>query len=373
MKNSKTIILPSAHYEADCLRGLISPDSAQLATLKYLDGLCKKLEEDKRNRKKSIWCSLFFRKKQYWNSERGLYLWGGVGRGKSYLMKNFYSSITHTSKKRLHFHEFMQSVHNELAGCSEHLDPLSVVADKWASKVRVICLDEFQVSDITDAMLLARLLENLFLKGVTIVATSNDSPDSLYSQGLQRERFLPAIELIKKYSFVLEMKGDTDYRLRTLESAAVYYLKQQSSSMKAFSKLFEAMASGQLESEKEIFISGRRMEVKGLAGGQIWLDFEQLCVENRSSKDYIKLGNLYHTIFLENVPILLQEDDDSARRFINLIDELYDRQVNLVVLAAALPDELYKGKRLAKAFLRTSSRLMEMKSKEYLAKPHVSS
>ena len=373
MKNCKKIILPSAHYEADCLRGSISQDSAQLATLKYLDRLCEKLEEDKRDRKKSIWPSLFFRKKQYWHPEKGLYLWGGVGRGKSYIMKIFYNSLTRTSKKRLHFHEFMQGVHSGLADCSEHLDPLSVVADKWASEVRVICLDEFQVSDITDAMLLARLLENLFLKGVTIVATSNDSPDSLYSQGLQRERFLPAIELIKNYSSVMEMGGNTDFRLRAMESAAVYYLKQQPSSLKAFSELFEAMAVGQLESEKEVFISGRRVEVKGLAGGQIWLDFEQLCVKSRSSKDYIQLGNLYHTIFLEDIPILLQEDDDAARRFINLIDELYDRQVNLVVLAAALPGELYKGKRLAKPFLRTSSRLMEMKSKEYLAKPHVSS
>jgi len=372
MQNFKTMILPSAHYESDCSRGLVSRDSAQLATLKYLDGLCKKLEGDKYSRKKNIWPYLFFRKKQYWHPERGLYLWGGVGRGKSYLMKIFFSSLSYTSKKRLHFHEFMQNIHNELADCPEHLDPLSMVADKWASEVRVICLDEFQVSDITDAMLLARLLENLFRKGVVIVATSNDSPDSLYSQGLQRERFLPAIELIKNHSIVVEMEGDTDYRLRTLESAAVYYLKQQSSK-KAFFELFEAMAGGQLESEKEIFISGRKVEIKGLAGGQIWLDFEQLCAMNRSSKDYIQIGNLYHTIFLENVPVLRPEDDDAARRFINLIDELYDRQVNLVVLAAALPSELYKGRRLAKPFLRTSSRLMEMKSKEYLAKPHVSS
>ena len=372
MKNAKTIILPSAHYEFDCSRGLISQDSAQLPTLRCLDRLCKKLEEDECIRKKSIWRSLFSRKKQYWRPERGLYLWGGVGRGKSYLMKVFYNSLIYTSKKRLHFHEFMQSVHDELANCSEHLDPLSVVADKWAREVRVICLDEFQVSDITDAMLLARLLERLFFKGVTIVATSNDSPDSLYSEGLQRERFLPAIALIKNHSIVLEIEGDTDYRLRTLESAAVYYLKQQAST-KAFHELFEAMAGGQLESKKEIFISGRRVEVKGLAGGQIWLDFEQLCVNNRSSKDYIQIGNLYQTIFLENVPIFSPEDDDAARRFINLIDELYDRQVNLVVLAPALPDELYRGRRLAKPFQRTSSRLTEMKSKEYLAKPHVSS
>jgi len=370
MANSNNIVLPSEKYYSDCLGGLITHNSRQLDVAIQLDFVCKSLEADRKKDFKSLRSLFSFSGYRSWHLVPGVYLWGDVGRGKTYLMDLFYNSLSGTPKKRLHFHSFMQGIHDELREKSLLVDPLAAVADAWASSIRVVCLDEFQVTDITDAMLLGRLLANLFERGVTLIATSNEEPDLLYSDGLQREHFVPAIDLLKKFTTVVEIKGDTDYRLRALESAPVFYLGEVNEFTDSFMEIFLVMTGGNASLSEEIIVAGRAFKVRRAADGVIWASFKQLCMNPRSSRDYIEIGNLYHTMLLENIPILGREDEDAARRFINLIDELYDRKVNLIVSSVATPEMLYTGVRLAKPFERTASRLIEMRSTEYLSRPH---
>ena len=371
-KNSTRKPLPSELYQSACSEGLINPDNGQLEVLSHLDFVYRELEYAPL--KEGLKLSSMFLKQDSrpWRPIKGLYLWGAVGRGKTYLLDLLYNSIDNSYKRRMHFHSFMQSVHDDLRLQSMQRDPLAVVARSWASDTRVLCLDEFQVSDITDAMLLSKLLEGLFNVGMTLVVTSNEKPDALYSEGLQRQRFLPAIRLLEKNTNVIEIKGETDYRLRTLESAPVYYLGEANQFNDNFAQSFKSIV-GRLEgSQSDILIGGRSIEVKKVCDGIVWADFKDLCVGSRSSKDYIEIGKLYHTVLLENIPLLGHDDDDAARRFINFIDEMYDRNVNLVISAAAGPKSLYSGTRLKNHFKRTASRLIEMRSTQYLSRPHKS-
>ena len=303
---------------------------------------------------------------------KGLYIWGGVGRGKTWLMNLFYESLPFENKLRLHFHHFMLDVHGQLARLHNLKNPLIVIANDLAKKYRVLCLDEFIVTNITDAMLLSGLLEALVKNGVTLVATSNRIPDDLYKNGLQRERFLPAIELIKQDTHVMHIDGDTDHRIALLEQDDVYYTPVTADTHDKLKKRMESLAPCTISCDHVLTIHKRPIKTLMHADEIAWFEFDVLCGAPRAAPDYIELAHDYHTIILSNVPVMDENMDDKARRFIYLIDELYDRSVKLVISADAAPEKLYTGDMLKFAFNRTSSRLIEMRSKEYLEKPHKS-
>jgi cell division protein ZapE len=302
----------------------------------------------------------------------GLYLWGGVGRGKTYLMDNFYESLPFERKQRVHFHRFMRRVHEELRRLSGHKNPLEGVADALAKEARVICFDEFFVSDITDAMILAALLEALFSRGVTLVATSNIPPAGLYRDGLQRARFLPAIGLIQRHTRTIEVNGDSDHRLRALRQAELYHSPLGEGADESLLASFHALepARGEIRPNQTLIIEGREMHARYLGEDVVWFEFVNLCDGPRSQNDYIELAREYHAVVVSNVPVLGRHNDDQARRFINMVDEFYDRRVKLVLSAAKPLVELYGEGRLAFEFERTASRLLEMQSIEYLALAH---
>jgi cell division protein ZapE len=300
----------------------------------------------------------------------GVYLWGSVGRGKTWLMHLFYDNLPLDNKLRLHFHHFMLDVHTQLGQLQKQKDPLRLIAKNYALKYRVICLDEFIVTNITDAMLLYGLLDALFSYGVTLVATSNRIPDDLYKNGLQRERFVPTIALIKRYTRVIQLDSPTDHRLKLLEQSDVYYWPLDEHSDSRLEARFRALANSEIVFDTELTVLKRQLACRALADEIAWFDFEVLCNTPRAAQDYIELARDYHTLFLSNVPIMDESMDDRARRFIYLIDELYDRRVKLILSADAQPVDLYNGDMLAFAFHRTSSRLIEMRSSAYLRQPH---
>lgn len=302
---------------------------------------------------------------------RGLYIWGGVGRGKTYLVDTFYDALPIKEKMRLHFHRFMQRVHQELKALGHQADTIAIVARRFAQEARVICLDEFFVSDIADAMILAGLLEQLFADGVTLVTTSNIYPDLLYRDGLQRARFLPAIALIKAHTVVLNVDGGVDYRLRYLERAAVYHTPLDANTEE---KLYDAFINVSPEPGHKggaVEIEGRMIETERQADGVVWFTFKTLCQGPRSQNDYIEIARCFHTVLLSEVPILDATLEDAARRFLNLIDEFYDRNVKLIISAAVAPEAIYRGKKLQFEYRRVLSRLQEMQSLDYLARPHL--
>lgn len=303
---------------------------------------------------------------------QGMYIWGGVGRGKTWLMNLFYESLPFNNKLRLHFHHFMLDVHEKLANLHNRKNPLTVIAKDFAADYQVLCLDEFIVTNITDAMLLSGLLEALFNNGVTLIATSNRVPDDLYKNGLQRERFLPAIELIKQRTHVIHVDGDTDHRIALLEQDDVYYTPITAETNDKLTKRMQSLAPCTISHNSELTILKRPIKTLMHAEEIAWFKFGALCDAPRATPDYIILAREYHTIILSSVPVMDENMDDKARRFIYLIDELYDRSVKLIISADAMPEKLYTGDMLKFAFNRTSSRLIEMRSKEYLEKPHKS-
>ncbi|WP_410497627.1 cell division protein ZapE [Chitinibacter sp. S2-10] len=302
---------------------------------------------------------------------RGLYFWGGVGRGKSFLMDAFYAGLPYKRKKRLHFHHFMQEVHRELRAQQGSDDPLAKVADKWAKAVRVLCFDEFHVSDIADAMILGRLMEQLFNRGVVLVTTSNYAPDGLYPNGLQRANFLPTIELLKAKLDVLNVDGGQDFRLRTLTAARTYLQPNNEATMAEMAELFSKMATGN-DQDTHVMIEGRKVKARRRAGGAIWFDFAVLCGDGRGQADYLALAQEYHSVFLSGLPKLKPEQSNLARRFTWLVDVFYDHRVKLIIAADVPVEEVYVSGLQASEFFRTASRLTEMQSKEYLALAHQS-
>ncbi|MFT7404217.1 cell division protein ZapE [Zhongshania sp.] len=301
---------------------------------------------------------------------RGLYFWGGVGRGKTYLMDTFFDTLPFENKMRAHFHRFMQRVHRELKSLSGEKNPLVIVADRIADEARVICFDEFFVSDITDAMILAGLFDRLFARGVVLVATSNIVPDGLYKDGLQRARFLPAIALIKKRVDVVNVDGGVDYRLRALEQAELYYHPLGESADQSLALSFKRLAPEAASADQLLDIEGRQIQALFVADDVAWFDFAELCDGPRSQYDYIELARVFHAVLISNVPQMGAGLEDQARRFINLIDEFYDRNVKLVLSASVPLENLYTGGRLEFEFQRTQSRLLEMQSQDYLACEH---
>ena len=302
--------------------------------------------------------------------ERGLYLWGGVGRGKTWLMDLFFQSLPFPEARRRHFHRFMHDVHAELKELQNRESPLDLVAAHIASDTRVLCFDELFVTDIADAMILGALFEGLFKRGVTLVATSNVPPRDLYKDGLQRQRFLPAIDLIEQHVEVLNVDGTTDYRLRQLTQAGTYLLSSAPDTPQRLETLFAELAHHGTSSNGSIEIEGRPIPVIRQSSSAVWFNFFAICAGPRSQDDYIEIAREYQSVIVAGVPVLDTHRDNEARRFIALVDELYDRNVNLIISAAAPPTDLYRGELLAFQFQRTISRLIEMQSEDYLTREH---
>jgi cell division protein ZapE len=361
---------PWQRYQKDLERPDFQKDPAQEDAVKRLQSLYDKLVEAERDRSKPKAKLLRKLKKGKEEPVKGLYFWGGVGRGKTYLMDTFYESLPFDRKMRVHFHRFMQRVHSELRSLKGEKNPLELVSKKFADEARVICFDEFFVSDIGDAMILATLMDGLFSRGVTLVCTSNIVPDGLYKDGLQRARFLPAIELVKKHTDVVNVDGGVDYRLRTLEQAELFHSPLDEEADVSLRKSFDALAVEAAKHSKTMEINGRKIPAQAHADDVVWFDFKDVCDGPRSQNDYIEMARQFHAIIVSNVPILGKEKDDQARRFINMIDEFYDRNVKVIISAAAPITELYTGGRLGFEFERTESRLLEMQSREYLEAPH---
>jgi cell division protein ZapE len=297
---------------------------------------------------------------------RGVYMWGGVGRGKSFLMDCFFQAVPLKRKTRLHFHEFMREVHRELQELKGTQNPLDELGKRMARRYRLICFDEFHIADVTDAMILYRLLQALFANRVSIVTTSNFTPDGLYPNGLHRDRILPAIELLKANLEVINVDAGNDYRQRTLSQVRTYHMplgEQANAEMDlAFSQLAEAR-----DEEPALHIEHRVLRARRRAGGVVWFDFRELCGGPRSQNDYLELATQFHTVLLSDVPQMTVRHASEARRFTWLVDVLYDRRVKLVMSAAVPAEELYPQGPLSHEFPRTASRLHEMQSAEYLA------
>lgn len=299
---------------------------------------------------------------------RGLYLWGGVGRGKSFLMDSFYSVAPVSRKTRVHFHEFMRHVHRQLDGLKGMEDPLEEVARRTAQQYRLICFDEFHVSDIADAMILYNLLKDLFGHGVSFIMTSNYHPDQLYPDGLHRDRLLPAIALIKDKMEVLNVDGGIDYRRRALEQVEVYHTPLDSAADKALNDAFDRIAESRDE-DPVVEVEGRQLLSRRRAGGIIWFGFDVLCGGPRSQNDYLELASRFHTVIVSDMPVMPVAMQSEARRFTWLVDVFYDHKVKLLMSAAAPPEELYKEGPMVQEFQRTVSRIMEMQTRDYVEAP----
>ncbi len=302
---------------------------------------------------------------------KGLYIWGSVGRGKTWMMDSFHDALTGISKRRVHFHRFMEDVHERLKAYKGKSDPLVDIGRQLASEARVLCFDEFFVSDIGDAMILAGLLDALFSEGVCLVATSNVVPDELYRNGLQRAKFLPAIELLKQHTSVVHLGDGQDFRLRILNDAEIYHTPSDDEAHRILDDAMSSLAPGSIEHDQTIHINLREIEVKAISDGIAWFDFDVLCRGSRSTQDYIEVARRFNTVLLSDVTGMTDDDNDTARRFVNMIDEFYDRRINLIIAADVEIPALYTGSRLAFEFDRTVSRLTEMQSTEYLACAHV--
>ncbi len=383
------VAAPSAAYAAGVARGDWSDDAAQQPALAQLDALHAALLPSPR---RGLFAGLFGKPPP----PRGLYLWGGVGRGKTFLIDLFFDGLPlhdalaaglddrpsaamrdkgspgapGAGKRRIHFHRFMREVHAQLRVHAGERDPLAEIARAWRRQWRVLVLDEFFVSDIGDAMLLGRLLERLFAEGVVLVTSSNTAPRDLYHDGLQRERFLPAIALLQRHCAIVHLGGSIDYRLRALTRSPVYRAPLDEASDGWLASRWQELSTGCAPDADPLVIDGRLIPSRALAEGHAWFDFAALCEGPRAAGDYIEIATEYHTVLLGDVPAFAGGNDDAARRFITLVDELYDRHVNLVCTAAAAPPRLYTGTRLAAAFERTASRLIEMQSAPYLALEH---
>jgi cell division protein ZapE len=302
---------------------------------------------------------------------KGLYLWGSVGRGKTYLVDLFCATLPIEQKRRIHFHSFMQQIHDMLGKLKEQQNPLKLVAQRFAEKTRLICLDEFFVSDITDAMLLSGLLEELFNQGITLVTTSNIPPDELYKDGLQRSRFLPAIDLIKTHMEVMNLDGAMDYRLRYLEKAEIYHYPLDEKADSILINTFDHISPEVGCPNSNLEIAGRSIPTRRQADGVVWFDFSAICDGPRSQTDYLEIACCFHTVLISDVPIMDWQMENQARRFLNLVDAFYDRSVKLIISAAAPITEIYQGEKLTFEFQRVFSRLQEMQSHEYLAREHL--
>ncbi|SEF53586.1 cell division protein ZapE [Billgrantia desiderata] len=375
---------PLTRYRADLERDDFHYDPAQEQAVEHLQRLYDQLVASPRTEPLSVTTGRglksrmagLFGKRDKASAQpalpaiQGLYFWGGVGRGKTYLVDTFHASLPFPDKMRTHFHRFMQRVHNELEHYKGEKNPLTLIAAKFAAEARVICFDEFFVKDITDAMILANLLEALFERGVVLVATSNIVPDELYKDGLQRARFLPAIDLIKRHCQVVNVDSGIDYRLRALKRAEIFHAPLDEAAERELARSFREIAGQAGEADVPIEVNHRILRARQLHDDVVWFEFRELCDGPRSQNDYIELAREFHTVLVSNVTRMGAATDDQARRFINMVDEFYDRGVKLLMSAEVPAEALYADGRLEFEFQRTLSRLQEMQSHEYLAQAH---
>ena len=350
-----------ALYEQLLLERGYKSDPAQLRAVTALERCASEWANYKARRRNPL-TKLFITP----NIPRGVYMYGGVGRGKSFLMDCFFQAVPLKRKTRLHFHEFMREVHRELADLHGTVNPLNELARRMAKRYRLICFDEFHVADVTDAMILHRLLEALFKNRVSIVTTSNFHPDGLYPNGLHRDRILPAIELLKTHLEVINVDNGTDYRSRTMEKVALYHCPLSQEADQAMEEAFQQLIEVK-EVPPVLHIEHRELVARRRAGGVVWFDFKTLCGGPRSQNDYLEVATQFHTVLLSGVPVMPPRLASEARRFTWLVDVLYDRRVKLILSAAAPPEYLYTEGPLVHEFPRTVSRLREMQSVEFLA------
>ncbi len=358
---------PGKLYIQRCNEYGLIPDSAQKACLRHFDRLWHELNAQRKSTS-TIWHRIFRPKDR--QPIKGIYIWGSVGRGKTMLMDIFYASINTQRKQRQHFHSFMLSIHKSLQQHKKSINPLKLVARDIAEHTEVLCLDEFHVNDITDAMLLGSLLSELISKGVVLVTTSNFEPEALYADGLQRAQFIPAIQLLNTCTQVIKLSSDKDYRLQNFRKEGTWHQPLDSNSAQQMLNTFNTLSSHTHWAEKNIEINGRKIEVLGQAEGAVWFEFKTLCDSPRSQSDYIEIACQHHSVLLSNLPLLTDNLNDAARRLLNMLDIFYEHRVKLVVSAAGSIDNIYTGERLAFEFKRAKSRLFEMQSEEYLAQTH---
>lgn len=359
---------PWEKYQQDLQRDDFQYDAAQENAVKHLQRLYDDIINQP-EQPQGFFSRLFNRQPQ--QKITGLYFWGGVGRGKTYLVDTFYEALPTDRKMRVHFHRFMHRVHDELKKLKEVKDPLETVADIFKKETDIICFDEFFVQDITDAMLLGGLMQALFARDIILVATSNIVPDELYRNGLQRARFLPAIALVKENTEVVNVDSGIDYRLRTLEQAEIFHSPLDAQADKNLFEYFDKLSPEPGKLDEAIEIEGRLIKTRKVADSIVMFDFTQICETARSQVDYMEISRIYNTVILSNVKQMGQQNDDAARRFIALVDEFYERNVTLIISAAAPITELYTDGTLNFEFRRCISRLQEMQSHEYLAREHI--
>ena len=357
---------PSAWYAAASLREGFIADHAQAKAIEYLQALYEMLLAFKRKRHRP-----FGKLLPTPDIPRGLYFWGGVGRGKSFLMDSFYACVPYRRKRRIHFHHFMQEVHAELRTLVNEADPLQTVAKRIAAKYRLICFDEFHVSDIADAMILGRLLKALFELGVVLVMTSNYPPQGLYPDGLQRNNFLPTIDLLLQMLTVVNVDGGNDYRLRSLTRSETYISPIDVQTDQKLRDVFEDIADG-ADLKPDLEIAGRKIKAQRHARGIIWFNFNDICGSARAQTDYLEIAQEYHTVIVANIPRLGPANASEARRFTWLVDVFYDCRVKLLISADVAPELIYTDGVQSSEFFRTASRLQEMQSIEYLSLAHIS-
>ncbi|MFA0194290.1 cell division protein ZapE [Vibrio artabrorum] len=365
---------PIKKYEQDIKEYGFQRDPAQEQAVKSLDELFYQFQDYLNTPVPPLtrFQKLLGKKHPIPKPPKGLYFWGGVGRGKTYLMDTFCDALPTTKKMRVHFHRFMYRVHDELKALGHVSDPLPLVADKLKEEADMICFDEFFVSDITDAMILGTLFQALFERNIILVATSNIPPEDLYRNGLQRARFLPAIKLIQDNCHILNVDNGIDYRLRTLEQAEIYHYPLDNQAKINLEKYYVQLVGDDKPKLQKIEVNHRQLEVVEASDGVLYGTFAQLCQSARSQNDYIELSRVYHTVLLADVLQMDATSDDAARRFIALVDEFYERNVKLIISAEVELENLYANGRLEFEFKRCQSRLIEMQSHEYLAKEHLS-
>ncbi len=359
---------PSERYRRNLERAVFCSDPAQEKALAHFERLYRALQSRERGFLRRLLQS-FFRLSRKPPAPPGVYLWGGVGRGKTQLMDLFHDSLS-VPAKRVHFHRFMHGVHGELRRCAGEKNPLQKIAARMSRQLRVLCLDEFLVTDIGDAMILGGLLRELFDQGLCLVATSNTAPQDLYRDGLQRQRFLPAIELLCRHCVTVQLEDGVDYRLRALERAPLYHCPADENAERQLARSFSELATDSSASRTELEINGRMLRARCLGDDVAWFDFPELCAGPRSQDDYIELAREFHAVLLSGVPRFAPGSEDIARRFIHLVDILYDHKVKLALSADAEPQALYEGQHLEADFQRTASRLREMRTHHYLEQAH---
>lgn len=359
-----TPLSPAERYAQALASGQFMPDDAQAQAVHELERVWQELIQRYKASKKA------FRRFRRQTAPQGVYMWGGVGRGKTWLMDQFYDSIPFRRKTRMHFHHFMQHVHRELNKLSGQRNPLDSVADQIYKDAVVICFDEFFVSNVTDAMILSDLFQKLFHRGITLVATSNIAPDGLYKNGIHRDRFIPTIEMVKKHCQVLNVDAGVDYRLRVLKQAQLFKSPLTQDNQNWMAQRFSALTNTQHHSSEPIIINQRVVETIAHTEDVLWCEFSELCFKPRSPADFIEIANIYNTVLVSNVPHLTDFLSESTRRFIYLVDEFYDRGVKLLLTSEDSIIEIYQGEKLAFEIERTRSRLLEMQSDDYLNEEH---